>query len=31
MDATILSPYAGHIKLGSSDHNKENKAWESWD
>ena len=31
MDAMILAPYAGHIKLGSSDHNKENKASESWD
>ena len=31
MDAMILTPYAGHIKLGSSDHNNENKASESWD
>ena len=30
MDAIILALCAGHVKLGKSDHNKQNKAPESW-
>ena len=30
MDVIILALCAGHIKLGSSDHDKQNKASEYW-